>query len=312
VVIEPPTVKFAGKFRGDTVPFYLLTWQTTGPVPAAAGKRDDASGPFDLAAEMEIDARSGEIVSLSLVHPTFHDYAYALQISNLVHAPASVVVSRPRNLPAVKVLPTPQRDEVEQAIKGWRLLCGRLEVDPGGETNLSDVDWERSCLYRFTELSSKIPVCRVVFRNGTEFDSFKGTIFYLSCSDRCYGEHWQERPKAEWGKFKGKVSLHWEDLAKGFRQRLISGLGYSESDLSAYEPGPLFKPPEFGTEDVARAMVAWRIWPKRMLRPGEYIWIDETKLGFTAEFDLQTGAVKMFALSDPGLIRLLAKRQGAK
>jgi hypothetical protein len=306
-----PIVKEAGKYRETPIPFYRFTWpaRKTGTTGATSTKVDLRSEMFGFIAEMEIDARTGEIEQLFLIDRSFHDYAFAEQITNRVYKPEPKPVEVAKKRTGQRILPVPATNEIIRAIGKWLLVCERMGVNPGSQTNLTDVNWDQSCLYPFKQLSSKTSVCRVCFNNGTQFDTFNGIVINHCSWDECYRFDWQQRSREEWGPFMGKITEDWRNLAKNFEKLLKEKFGFPERALSPYEAGPHFKPYDVGTEEVIRLPVEWRQWPKRHLKPDEMISIEESKRGLVVEFDLRTGEIKMFSFWDPKLINLFDKAQ---
>ena len=63
--VERPKLTVGGK----EIPFYRFTWRLPSDTSA-----------YGYAAQLEIDARSGVVTSLSLFHPAFLDLAFASNI----------------------------------------------------------------------------------------------------------------------------------------------------------------------------------------------------------------------------------------
>jgi len=295
----PPRVSTAVERRGAPIPFYTVTWSST-------------NAELGFGATVEVDARNGEITYLWLRDACFSDPVLAQEIRDRVYT------RDPEPAPALprkkeRVLPMPATNVVVQAIGAWVKVCDRLGMHPGSETNLADVDWDRSCVFTNRRFSSITPVCRVHFRNGAQVNAFRGAIISGGLEDKFYTvEHLRKRPE-DIERFKGKVKKRPQDLAKGLESTLQAEFGFPTSVFSRFIAGPSVGDfnEEVGSEGVTRVVIAWRDWPDLHPTDGEsiYIPISDTKLGFAVEFDTQTGEIKGFAFDDPELVSLFTAAQ---
>jgi len=297
-----PKIQAAGHYKGQAIPFYEVSW----PVKNT-GYREAAS--------IEIDARTGGVTSLMLWHVGFRDTAFAQKVSNQVakaetpvKSPGKSVLLGNQNPKFRQVFPVPPTNVVEKAISHWLTVCQKLRIEPGKQTNLTDVDWEASGLFSWDIASTNQASCRVRFHNGTQFDSLDSLVLGHLSWDACFKDDWQARPHEQWKEFEGFIGKNWEDLAKQFTRLLIETYSIPEELLGKYDPGPFSRPPELGSIAIRRFWVHWREWP-RDLNPEEFISVEESKLGLMVEFDLQTGEVKGFGFKDPELLRLFREGQ---
>ncbi len=280
-------------------PLFWVSWPTTNVV-----------GYPDYAALVEIDARKSLITYLRLRGEWFWDKRAAESLSNRVCRadPNDTLVAKRKlsNRPSVRLLPAPSPGEVLDGIRGWLWLCQHLGVEPGPQTNLAAVDWPMTICFTNPELSAVCPQCLVTFKNGATFEYFNGVTFSHFSSDSCFVGFWSRRPREEWQPFEGKVTKHWEELAKKVEAILVKNAGLDPLLIRRYEAAPTIKPPEIGSQAVRRIVIEWRHWPKR----SGFIPVSDSTLGFRAELDLQSGDLKWLKFDDPSLISALGKRQG--
>ena len=98
-------------------------------------------------------------------------------------------------------------------------------------------------------------------------------------------------------------------MTKNFERLLKEKFGFPDQVFKEFEPIPTFKPPEFGSEACARVIITWRDSPKDKMQPDGSFNIEDTNIGFMAEFDLRTGETKAFGIHEQKLIDLFAKGQ---
>lgn len=296
---QSPIVETASPYHGKPVPFYRFTWPST-----------NAFLPY--AAQIEIDARKSRVVWLKLMDRNFFDWQFAQQISNRVYTADPKPRAPPRKA-APRGAPFPSTNQVLEAIQKWLWVCSQLGTIPGSQTNLADVDWERTGLYIWPRMSTNEHVCRVSLTNGALFDSFRGYVIDWAAADKCFTNNWHSRSAEDWKPFKGKVSRRWQDLAKNFNALLVKHFGFSADFLSSLNVNPAFviagESTEPGSEGITRIEVAWRQFPKKSRRADGFISIEETKLMMMAEFDLQSGELKGFTIYDRKFAELFGRSQ---
>ena len=278
--------------------------QTFRAVPWPSGSVDKVvwpRGKSDDVASVEVDARSGLMVTLSLHDPGFHDLPFTQQITHQVCKPEPPQPKSQRKV----ALPRPPANEVTEAISNRLRLCQKLKIDPGSQTNFVDVNWDETFVFESQLFSRPRPVCRVTFNNDTSFDSFGGQVFNAGLWDTYYGAYTHTRWEGKLDQFKGTIKYRWEDLATGFERLLTLEFGIPEKAMSRYRSRPQWETPPVGTNDFARVSVAWREWPNRK----GHISINETRVGFMVEFDLRTAEIKGFGFHDPGLIEAFGRGQ---
>jgi hypothetical protein len=281
----------------DQIPFYWITWPST--------NRNGYS------AFIEIDARSGFVTYLHLVSRSFYDYAFALQISNRVFTPDPEWAvpsdwALQRRPPLKDKVRHPGTNQVAELLQSWLWLCGKLGVDPGPKAGLPEVMWSRTFIYA-SEISNALPSVVVQFNNGTKFAAANGVAFSHYAADSCYVGPWQTMSRAEREGFYGTITKRWQDLAKGLENTLTEQVGLSNSLIKLFTPNPsLGVVGDVGSICMKRMVVSWRNWPDDKTRD---VSIEETKLGFEAEFDLETGDLKWISFSDPQIIGALRNLQ---
>jgi hypothetical protein len=231
-----PIVRVGGPVRGHEVPFYLLSW----PRRDAAGSR----------AEVEIDARNGQLVSLLLEGAAFCDPAMALHISNQVCTipPGEVSGARPRQGP-----PRATRDQVEQGIASWLRFCRRLGLDCGSQTNLSDVDWEQSYAGTHASFGTNAPYLQVRLRNGARFECIGAVTVGHFSQDACFVGQWARRNPQQWAAFEGKATFRWEDCVPQVETLLRERLGIPAAQLGLSTYVDL----DYSDRNIPRCYVKW-------------------------------------------------------
>jgi hypothetical protein len=277
-----PAIKMSEPYQSQTIPFYNVTWPITN------------KHFVSYTASFEVDGRTGKVVWISLQDRGFFDFGKAAAISNAVVTPS--VVPRPLKPRPRFVAPFLSEQEVRDLICDWEDFSQKLGMKPS-HVDYSMVDWSRTMLYTNKVLSSKIPVRQLWFSNGICFESFKGTMMDGSSSGSCYLPGWPMRDDDDWQQFQGKAQHRWEDLAAQFEKRLVAS-GIQKKNFKTSRPGTGFEPLRPGEEGIKHALIQWRIWPNRI----GTISVNESKLMLEAEFDLQTGDLKMvYFAPDQGL-----------
>lgn len=277
-----PVIRAAGYYQGRLIPFYQISW----PHPIW---RDTAT--------VEVDARDGMIVTVDLLHDCFEDQDLAERIKSQVYRPEP-----PPSLPAGRksLLPVPERKDVERAIATWLRTCPQIWIHPGSYTNLADVDWDESVVYRLPSFTRK-PICRVAFRNGTQFDAVDGGVINHG-STNCY------YPPVEygWKRFQGRINYRWQELAERFQKRLETHFGMTERALSRFQAEPhRLVEEKVGDRGLTRVEVIWYARSKRPSMTHKH----DRAVGFMAEFDLESGRVEGFGFHDPDLIKAFCRAQ---
>ena len=284
--LSPRVRKAAPTSDGREIPFYLLTWP---------GR---TNSPCDVAAEVEIDARTGQIVRLQLWDKGFLDLPYSRKIRDKVYKPEP----KPKfefPLPDRARFRFPTTNQVLAGIRGWVELCKRLELSPGGDTSLARVDWSRSYIYTNHAISDNVPVTQVWFKNGVSFEAERGVILSHFASDSCYVGYWDDRPAEEWSPFHGRVIKRWQDLACDLETKLVERIGLSRSILRSCPQELVYVVPEVGADGVVRCVVRWRDEAEDARLRGSGF---EPFGAIRAEFDLQSGELKWIAIHNPTLL----------
>jgi hypothetical protein len=188
---------------------------------------------------------------------------------------------------------TPTTNEVQLLVPRWLNFCKRLGLDPGNQTNIAEVDWERTfkgiARYPFPQGTSG----NIQFKNGVGFSWLSQTIFGHWRGDAAFMGAWGDQPPAYWTNFVGKTTLKWQDLAAELNARLLR-LGVSAEDLCKYKPDIEVA----GTEEVDRCVVYW--YESKSLGKIDR---DHIKHGLLAEFDLATGQIKNLQVFDFNLLK---------
>jgi len=287
----PPFVLYAGISNGQRIPFCKVSWG--GPVTSP-----------DSVGEVEIDERDGRIVFLHLWHPAFLDYEFALEISNRVFRVDPVVKRATEESRVPKYQrPHPSPEFAGLVIRDWLRFCGKIGISPGGQTNLSDINWDRTWLYTNGLLSATNAVCQVRFKNGTCFESFRGTTIGHFSREAFFTGYWDTNHEGMI-RLRGPIFKHWEELAANLEKLLVNKLAIPTNLISGFKPSPEVKPPEFQSVEFKRSEIGWRHWPPH---PGRSISVRESTLGFVAEFDLETGQLELIYFREPRFVDALVR-----
>jgi hypothetical protein len=196
------------------------------------------------------------------------------------------------------MVPRPTTNEVEQAIADWLPFCEKLGINAGACTNVGGIDWARSWAAPCLRLSrtNNLPTYNIRFTNGVVFQSVGGVVFWHVCLGENYNipSYPPAGPAAPREGLRGKIAMDWKVLAAGLKPLLVKQLGIPEQDLAPFTPDAGAGAPEQGTESLRRLRVTWTAPGKRSYIPwpaGEPRF-GETKTGFDAEFDLDTGRLE--------------------
>src|SRR5258706_6030121 len=194
----------------ERIPFFQVSWPSP---PGYLGS--------DLAAQVEIDGRDRSIVDVHVWTPAFEDFAFEDEMKRKAYT-ADPIKPRP---PQKKIAyPKPATSDVAQAIQSWLVFCEKPGLEPGEQTNLANVDWEKTLIYTNLAVSTSAPVCLIRFQNGTLFETLYGVVFAHACRDACYTGAYLERPEAEWAKFQGRVTWKWQDSARDLEGRIAQDM----------------------------------------------------------------------------------------
>lgn len=293
-----PSVREAGSRDGLHIPFYLIHWP-------------DASRPGRTSADVEIDGRTGRIVYMELWDKSFRDHAYAEKIKSAVYKPEeseSSPVKKEKKSVAQPSLPKPSTNQVIDTIRDGAWLCERLHLRICS-TNLGEVDWERTWLYSDPRITVSSQICRVRFTDNCALESASGAIIGVFSADACYSGIWDLRPKEEWEQFKGPIIKKRRDLADELQKRLVERVGIPASTLEPFTVSLPKDETQLDTHGLNRDVLLWRNWPKDS---GRFVRTSETQVAFSAEFDLETGAVKFIKFYDTSLIEALRRAASRK
>lgn len=292
----PLRVQQGGIYNGRHIPFYLLEWPTISFPSTSTG------------AEIDVDARNGKIVLFHALDPAFLDFKAAESIRNLVYVPDTPF--HEDTSPPVKQrserLPRPETNQLVRVMTNWQSFCRALGLDQDVSTNTVDVDWDNTCIALNEKLSG--PCCKLRLHSGAGCLSMDGTIFAVS-TDTGYNPWVQtQMSKTEFEHFRGRIVYRWEDLSNELEYKLIHGLGFPSERIAYYRPNARYKPPVLGSVDIKRVSVDWRHWPSGIDadHPGRNISLDESTLGFGADFDVETGQLKAIEFYDKALVDLLS------
>ena len=273
----------------EAVPFYWVSWPSTNKLVLTR-----------YSAFVEIDARKGWVTYFDLLDDGFYDRELASQIKKRAYTPDPRPARAP--MPALSASGT---NQIVRAIPGWLRFCNLLEVAPGNYRELTDIDWDKTFIYTNALLSKSEPVCVVHFRDAAAFEAV-GTITFTAVSpEACFAGRWQEEPRERFDRFMGRVNEDWKDLAGRLEKKLIERAGIPKALFERYRPDGRRRPPQLGDQTMVRLMVDWRWWPKR----DDFVSIEESRLGMSAEFDLQTGKLMLISLGeeDPKFLQALRR-----
>lgn len=113
---------------------------------------------------------------------------------------------------------TPTTDEEQALVPLWLKFCQQLGLEVGGQTNVADVNWDKTFKADSgPPLPPKGTDYNVVFRNGTTFGCVDRTIFGHCCGDAAFVGAWAHKPMDS-GKIKNIQIfdfnlLKWEEAA---------------------------------------------------------------------------------------------------
>jgi hypothetical protein len=262
-------------------------------------------------AMVEVDACSGSITFIDLRGRMFadtnvmHDIQTKVLLADSVTGTPSPATPSPVQKRVPRSLPVPTMEDAQRGLASWLWLCSQLDIEPGRDTGLGDVDWDRSAVYTNTLIGPNVPISMVVLKSGASFEVIGGTAFGCYAPDACFVGAWRDKPPEYFNKFIGTASLKWKSLAGDLQDRISKRLGVPERLLLPLRPSPTRRPPEEGSESVARVVVDWRAWPKRE----GFVQNDEAKLAFEAEFDLTAGKTKWVRFYDPRIVAAINDAQ---
>ena len=300
---DRPALELPGNYHGQPIPFYNVRW---GP-------------PIGAVASVEVDANDGSITALNLYSDAFFDPEFAETLAARVIRPPPKPFLPPKR-PLASDQPHPTTNEVAQAIANWLKVCQVLEINPGGQSNLANVDWERTRFWPEGQVWNSAPghssfsirnVCEVCMHNGTVFSSIDGRIFRFGAWDEYCAEGYQWVGWANLQQFFGKIAWRREDLAGRFQQALTGKFGIPAGLFERY-PATMPWPglPAYGKDDKewARGLVLW-CDAKKEMEEVKRAGVGGLGNGLTAEFDLSTGQVKSFRFEAEDLATAFMKGQ---
>jgi hypothetical protein len=208
-------------------------------------------------------------------------------------------------------LPCPSTNQALEAINSWLWLCKGLGVSPGNNTNLTAVDWSKTCIFTNPWIAPTAVVCRVTYTNGDRLDSIGGIACNYFASDACYANDWNTRSPEEWFLFEGKINHPWDNLVVNLERDLLEELRLPKGILAAY--GAQLRStgsPQLGVTGLKRVLVHWTNGlPQKVEYRDSAAWAWENHLGFSVEFDVESGELKSIRFRDPKLIEALGRAQ---
>ena len=290
----PPAIRQAGVYRGEHLPFFRVEW------PPPSGRK------APVGARMDIDGRTGKVLLLNLMDTVFLDIEETKRIMSLAYTPDPPRQRPP--IPGLADIPRPTTNQVIQAISNWLVFCGKLGVNPGERTNLGAIDWENTGTARNFQAPTNLPTCWIFFTNGVGFETVGSTIISFWSPEEDYISSFPPRDlsAAQWPQLPGGPVGDWHELARKLESALVSNMGIPPELLAPFT-ATTHAPETIGSKQLP---VEWRIWPSKPSRPDGMTWIKDTRLGFTAGFDLQTGELKSLSFHDRRLIDALGRAQG--
>ena len=239
-------------------------------------------------ATVEIDGRSGQIVTLYLLATNFWDYTFDKQLRQLVYKPDNS--SKPIIPKGPQVLPYPTTNQAVQVIQHWLSFCQRLDVESGEDTNLEQINWNESFLYTNHNVAISSPICRITFTNKACFESLEGEAYDHFGSDAFFVGLYESRPQSDWDTIQGKGTKAWTDLANILEGRVQELLKKASYQMPNHVTNMRLGGPDAGVNGsgMTRVVVEWRAWHEIKVRTPA----SEFPLLFFAEFDLTTGKTK--------------------
>ena len=289
----PPQIVLPGLYQGKRVPFLLAIF------PDAQNRSP---------AVVEIDGRSGTVVSLHLWDKAFYDVEDLKEIGRRVYTPDPIVV-RPKTEPQRigPPLPRPSTNELNVTIRNYLDFCRKLGVPAGSNANLGAVNWEWTWYFTDDWISVETPVCQVQFSDGSGYMVFKGTVCGFFTSNAFFVGAWMNRPQEQWKPFQGTIVKRWQDLAADFGNLLVAKFGISRAALDGLTPDTEYVVPELGSTGLKRAEIVWL--PKKPTSKSFDRRIGRVISAIAAEFDLETGELELLRIYDLKMIEQVGKSQ---
>lgn len=242
---------------------------------------------------IEIDARTGRVVFMQLWAKEFNDFVFAAEISNRVYTPGPA--PKPIPNPALK-MPKPSQAQIRALIPQWLAFCEKFRINPGSQTNLTDIDWIETVV--FTNANHVFPghLDKIEFKNGAGFQSAGGLIIGHVSEDAAFSGAWADKPEDYWKRFAGETNKSWESLANELNSVLVQRLGVLQKHLDKWAPTLYAR----GRGGVNRCLVRWC----DVENPGNLPSYDlRLKTTLLVEFDLGTGEIKTIRFEDPELLK---------
>jgi hypothetical protein len=251
---------------------------------------------------VEVDARKGFVSYFRLTGRAFIDQAGLQKLRDRVYLPDPALEPPAMEEEPAANLQQPPTNQVVQAITSWLSLCRKLGVDPGPQTNVDLVDWQRTLSYTNASVSMITPVCVIRFQNGTAFEAIGEAAFSHYSRDACFSVYGSEGPLGDVERFKGRIIKNGQELIQALPRRLITEFGLNPDVMLSAKAIPRDFPP-VGSQGLKRVRVNWRTFPnhKGVVRA------EETTLLFSAELDLETGRLIWISFHDPSLVGAVMK-----
>jgi hypothetical protein len=282
--------------KGPEVPFYLISWSR---------QAQDAGSP----ASLEIDARKGLIVAMSLDDYSFYNLAVAWDIRNRVFLPSGTnSQSHPGFLNPAERLPPLSTNQTLAAMHSCDTLCRRLGFNPITPTDPGAVDWINTFSYTNPWIVATTTISRVSFIGGGWLDALGGVVCDAFSADSCYIDQWWVRTPEDWYLYEGMVNYSWADLAHTVETNLLRNVGVPKALLEPYSRRLRnTSEPVIGEPGLKRVLVEWTNGAPQAIeyvRGSSIVW--ENHLGFAAEFDVESGRLTSIRFRDPAIIRAMA------
>ena len=174
---------------------------------------------------------------------------------------------------------------------------------------MASLNWEQTFAYTDGVVSAESPMVQVVFTNNGGFSCLHGVAISHVSPNSCFASPWGGRSREQWEAFRGHINMNWKDLALDLERLIEDRLLISPGTFSNFVPSPDREPPNVGSNAIKRLVIEWR---KRPPHISSFVPVDDMKLGFNAEFDLESGKLIWIFFYDPTFLSALARAQHPK
>ncbi len=190
-------------------------------------------------------------------------------------------------------------NQVERLIPKWLEFCKRLDLDPGGQRSIADVDWKTSFSGASPYLTHPGSLYSVRFKNEVLFQAINDLIVV----------HVNPRSsQAIRGRPAGYTATnHWQELARGF-EALLEKAGVPREYLNTLKPVL----PDNNMSTRAGCWIGWYdpVKHEERIRNSPYKHVDEVNYAVSVAFDMQSGHLVHVSILDLKLAEWQEAKRG--